>query len=202
MTSTIVRTLAASTFLAALSVAPIQAQTHEHHGDEAPASEMSEMDHGKMAHGDMDHDAMMTMRASHMVEVRGTLISMNVQEREVTLRHNAIPTVSWPAAQMIFPVGDGVELSALTAGQPVQFTLHKAADGTLPLVELCPAQGDGVIAGLCASGTGHKSMNHDGMNHGQMDPSTKSHGAMSHDGHASPTDKPTITSTHAHGTHE
>lgn len=203
MTSTIVRTLAASIFLATLSVAPVQAQTHEHPGHDMPASGMPKMDHGKMDHGSTNHDGMMTMRATHMVEARGSLVALNRETREATIRHDAIPAVSWPAAQMVFPVSNGVDLKTLAPGQAVQFTLHRAADGSLPLVELCSAQGNGITPGLCASGMNHETMNHGQMDHSKMDHSAMPHGAMSHgDSHASGTDAATPSDAHRHDANE
>ncbi|MGJ8560330.1 MAG: copper-binding protein [Litorimonas sp.] len=193
--------------------APSFAQSHDAHAnhtdDTKPAASMadhhmngpSKMDHSKMDHAamKMDHAAMMSKRAAHMVEVSGILMELDPNTREATIQHAAIPEVSWPAATMIFPVGPKVDLSGLMVGRPVQFTLHRAPNGSLPLVELCQTQSLNVVPGHCAG-----KMNHDMMGHGAM-----SSGGMTHEGHAMPhsgaSDLPQTSSPMdhaAHGTHD
>lgn len=172
MTQNYRRLSATFLLITALSAGPAHSQTTDHSGHT-----MSGTDHSMMNHGMKPAD-----RTAHMVEARGILVSINTETREATIRHEAIPAVSWPAAQMIFPVRKSVDLSVLQPGQSVQFTLHRAANGSLPLVELCPAQGDSVMAGLCsgaASGqpmihgaTGHHNMHHD---HAGKAPEMSSH---------------------------
>lgn len=109
--------------------------------------------HGNM---DMSHGDMMTARSQHMVEAVGTVTAVNLNQRVVTISHGPIPAINWPAMTMKFPVGAQINLSSFGAGQKVQFTLHRAADGTLPLVELCAATNSSPLAGLCAPEMGHK----------------------------------------------
>jgi Cu/Ag efflux protein CusF len=134
--------------------------------------DMSQMDHSQMKHGEMSHDDMMNARNQHMIEATGTVKKVNKKTGIVTISHGNIPAISWPAMTMKFPVGQQINLSEFKKGQQVQFTLHRAADGTLPLVELCETQSQGAIAGLCAPG----------MNHSPQDvkPAHKDH---SHTGH-------------------
>lgn len=161
------------------------AQSHDDHANHdmsassqtvtSDSHDMSKMDHSKMDHSKMDHSMMghamtgqgdhaaeMAARATHMVEARGLLVRIDAVQREATILYNSIPEVSWPAAEMIFPVGE-INLDGLDVGQSVQFTLHRAADGTLPLVELCPAQGTGIVASLCSRSRDRSSMGHGGM---------------------------------------
>ncbi len=171
--------LLATTLTAALLSAPAMAQTSDHSGHN-----MNQMDHSKMQHddmkhesmdhGSMDHDAMMKTRAEHMIEATGIVKKIYKKDGIVSLSHDAIPAISWPAMTMKFPVGNTVDLDSLNKGQTVQFTLHRAPDGTFPLAELCPTQSATVIAGLCAPGMTNGA---DGepMNHGQM-----KHGDMNH----------------------
>jgi len=190
--------------------APSFAQSHDAHAnhtdDTKPAASMSDhqmndpskMDPSKMDHSGMAHEghtAMMSDRAAHMVEVSGILVKLDPTTREATIQHAAIPQVSWPAATMIFPVGPKVELSGLIVGQPVQFTLHRASNGSLPLVELCPTQSMSVVPGQCAG-----KMNHDMMGHGAM-----SSDEMTHEGHTMPhsaaSDQPQTSSPMDHAAH-
>lgn len=141
---------------AALLSAPALAQTTDHSGHDI---------------NQMNHDTMMSARAEHMIEATGTVIDVYTKDDTVSLSHDAIPAISWPAMTMNFPVGGSVNLNNLQKGQRVQFTLHRAEDGSLPLVELCPTVSETVIAGLCAPG----------MNHGP-DSQMMSHGEMNHHG--------------------
>jgi Cu/Ag efflux protein CusF len=189
--------------LATLYTTPAHAQTTDHSNHNAHTGhDMSQMDHSKMEHSGMDHsrmshDEMMEMRAKHMVDAHGVLVALNTETREATIRHGDITSISWPAAEMIFPVGAGVDLSGLAPGQNVQFTLHRAADGSLPLVELCPAAGAAIQPGLCMSKTDHSGMNHSDIDHSQMDHGQMDHGSMSGDTVPSSSATP-----HAHGAHK
>lgn len=169
--------LLATTLTAALLAAPAFAQTSDHSGHDMSQMDHSQMNsadmkHGDMAHGSMDHDAMMKARAEHMIEATGVVKKIYKKDGLVSLSHDAIPAISWPPMTMKFPVGDKVDLDSLKKGQTVQFTLHRAQDGSLPLVELCPTQSATVIAGLCAPGMNHgpdsKPMDHGQMKHGDM----------------------------------
>lgn len=174
--------LLATTLTAALLAAPAFAQTSDHSGHDMSQMDHSkmdsadikhgDMDHGSMNHESMDHDAMMKARAEHMIEATGVVKKIYTKDGLVSLSHDAIPAISWPPMTMKFPVGDKVDLDSLKKGQTVQFTLHRALDGSLPLVELCPTQSATVIAGLCAPGMNHgpdsKPMDHGQMKHGDM----------------------------------
>lgn len=156
---TVTTRLLASALWTALLSAPAFAQTTDHSGHD-----MSQM----------NHDAVMRARAEHMIEATGVIDRIDTRGRGVSLAHSAIPAIRWPAMTMMFPVGNNVDLNGLQNGQRVQFTLHRAQDGSLPLVELCPTVSETVIAGLCAPGMNHgpdhSRMNHDGMNHDTMKP--------------------------------
>lgn len=172
----------ASTLTAVLLAAPAFAQTSDHSGHDMKQMDHSKMGHSEMqqsdmkhegmAHGSMDHDAMMQTRAEHMIEATGIVKKIDKKDGLVSLSHDAIPAISWPAMTMKFPVGDKIDLDSLNKGQTVQFTLHRAPDGSFPLVELCPTQSTTVIAGLCAPGMTHgadgKPMDHGQIKHGDM----------------------------------
>lgn len=176
--------------LALVTSLPAAAQM-EHHGDhKMPGHSMSEMAHD---------------RTAHMVEALATVTAVLPEENHITLSHAAIPEVSWPAATMKFPVSGGIDVTAFSPGDRVQFTLHRAENGSLPLVELCPASGGEVKAGLCAKSAmmaghdmggmkegaahssmmkddsmGHHQMGHGEMQAGSMDHSKMGHGSMDH----------------------
>jgi len=191
---TITTRLLATAFTAALLSAPAFAQTSDHSGHDMSQMDHSNMNHGDMKHGDMkhgqmdhgsmNHDDMMKARAEHMIEATGVVKKVYKKDGIVSLSHDAIPAISWPAMTMKFPVSGSVDLTSLKKGQTVQFTLHRAQDGSLPLVELCPTESRTVIAGLCAPGMNHgpdnKMMDHSGMNHGDMKHSDMSHDVMKH----------------------
>ncbi len=121
-------------------------------------------------------------RASHMVEAVATVTKIMPSEGRISLSHGAIPEVSWPAATMKFPVGDNISTGDLAPGDRVQFTLHRAKNGALPLVELCKTDRADVQPGLCAGSTMHAGMNgHQmGMAEGQMDHSNMAGHQMDH----------------------
>lgn len=189
----------ATTLTAALLAAPALAQTSDHSGHDMKQMDHSKMNsadmkHGDMKHGDMDHesmdqgsmdhDAMMKARSEHMIEATGVVEKIYKKDGLVSLSHDAIPAISWPPMTMKFPVGDKIDLDSLKKGQTVQFTLHRAQDGSLPLVELCPTESPAVIVGLCASGMNHgpdgTMIDHKDMQHGDMKHDGGSHDGMKH----------------------
>lgn len=111
----------------------------------------------------MSHDKVMSARAEHMIEATGVIDRIDMGGRGVSLAHSPIPAIRWPAMTMMFPVGNNVDLNGLQKGQRVQFTLHRAEDGSSPLVELCPTSSETVIAGLCAPGMNHGAPGDHGM---------------------------------------
>ncbi len=173
--------------LALVTSLPAAAQM-EHHGDhKMPGHSMSEMAHD---------------RTAYMVEALATVTAVLPEESRITLSYAAIPEVSWPAATMKFPVSGGIDVTAFSPGDRVQFTLHRAENGSLPLVELCPASGGEVKAGLCTQsammaghdmggmkdGAAHSSMmnddamGHHQMGHGEMQAGSMDHSQMGHQG--------------------
>ncbi|HWX51117.1 MAG TPA: copper-binding protein [Roseomonas sp.] len=53
----------------------------------------------------------------------GTVQKVDVAGRMLGLAHGPIPAIGWPAMTMAFPVAAGVDLSGLTPGRQVEFTL-------------------------------------------------------------------------------
>lgn len=169
------KTLFITAASAAAMASPALAQMHGHDGH------MME----KTAHD----------RSSHMVEAVAIVAAILPDEQRISLTHNAIPEVSWPAATMKFPVSENVTVSDFKPGERVQFTLHRAENGALPLVEICKTNSSAVQPGLCAGSSnhgamnshqmgaahgGHEMMSQDTMAKGQMDHSNMDHANMDH----------------------
>ena len=165
--TTLTRTLLVSAITALFAAGTASAQMNGHDGHDMKQMDHSKMDHSKMEHQNMDHDAMMKARAAHMIEATAIVTKINKKDGLISLKHSAIPAISWPPMTMKFPAGQSINLGDFKKGQSVQFTLHRANDGTFPLVELCGTSSSSVIAGLCAPG----------MNHG---PKAEGHGNKPH----------------------
>lgn len=57
------------------------------------------------------------------VSATGSVKKVDAAKRVVNLSHGPIPAISWPAMTMDFAVAPDVDLSAVKAGQNVEFTL-------------------------------------------------------------------------------
>ncbi|MFZ5609580.1 MAG: efflux RND transporter periplasmic adaptor subunit [Pseudomonadota bacterium] len=69
-----------------------------------------------------------------------TLNAVKAQEGKVDLSHGPIEAFDLPAMTMDFPVAPGVDLSALKPGGHVNFTLSRAADGSLLVTAITASQ--------------------------------------------------------------
>ncbi len=154
--------------LALMTALPATAQMPDHIGHNIPVHDMAGMKHD---------------RSAHMVEALATVTAILPRENRISLSHGAIPDVSWPAATMKFPVSNSIDVTAFKPGDRVQLTLHRAKNGGLPLVELCPTTSTDVQPGLCAGS--------DMMDHGTTDHSSMDHSAMGH----GDTEKTDVTTT-------
>lgn len=63
-----------------------------------------------------------------------------VSGQEITLSHEPIPALDWPAMTMPFTVGKKVDLSKLKTGQRIRFWLEKQGDD-LVIIKVAPAGG-------------------------------------------------------------
>ncbi|WP_235885745.1 copper-binding protein [Bradyrhizobium niftali] len=61
--------------------------------------------------------------ASATAKATGTVTALNAADRKVTLDHGAIPAIKWPPMKMEFAVAPNVDLSKVTTGEKVDFTL-------------------------------------------------------------------------------
>ena len=81
----------------------------------------------------MDKDAQMTkvkpMPAEKMPKGRGKVVNVDVKSNHVTLDHEPIAELGWPAMTMGFKVKDSQQLSKLKVGDEVDFDLKAEASG-------------------------------------------------------------------------
>lgn len=131
-------------------------------------------------HSGHDMSNMTNMRSTHMIEILATVKGIKTKGRKINLSHGVVPEINWPPMTMDFPVSQNIDLNQFHVGDNVQFTLHRAKDGSLPLVEICKTNTPSIQLGLCAS----TPMNHDTMpGHGQGHSQEKSKPHSHHQGH-------------------
>lgn len=86
-----------------------------------------EMDQGKQDMGDMKMSNEQPMQAEKMPKGHGKVVDVDVKSSHVTLNHEPIADLGWPAMTMGFKVKDGKQLSKLKAGDEVEFDLKAEA---------------------------------------------------------------------------
>jgi Cu/Ag efflux protein CusF len=69
----------------------------------------------------------------------GTVNSVDAAQHKINLSHQAIPALGWPPMTMDFPVARSVDLSRITPGSRVNFTLEKGKDGMYQVQSVQPA---------------------------------------------------------------
>lgn len=67
-------------------------------------------------------------KSNQTIEGMGIITAIDISKRTLTLKHQAIPALNWPAMTMDFSVETAVSLHDFKVGDPVQFNLKKAAD--------------------------------------------------------------------------
>jgi len=65
-----------------------------------------------------------------IIEGKGIIKAINTAENSVTLQHEPIPILSWPAMTMNFSMDKTVALNQFKIGDQVQFTFKKGGDNT------------------------------------------------------------------------
>ena len=78
----------------------------------------------------------------------GTLVAMDPKKRQVTIRHERLEALDWPAMETRFALLADTSLAAIQLGEKVKFSVARGADGLLSLIELRPDNG------VDATGTG------------------------------------------------
>jgi Cu/Ag efflux protein CusF len=69
----------------------------------------------------------------------GVVSAVDPSQRKITIKHGAIKSLGWPAMTMDFAVNQEVDLTAISAGMRVDFTLVRAASGSWVVDTLKPA---------------------------------------------------------------
>lgn len=60
----------------------------------------------------------------------GTVESVNAQQRKIKLNHEPIAAFNWPAMSMEMAAAPSIDLTKVTPGSRVRFTVSKGANGT------------------------------------------------------------------------
>ncbi len=107
----------------------------------ASVMRMGEGDAGKSK--SKDKSALMkssSMKSGKTVMGKGIVKSMMAAHGMLTLEHEPIESLGWPAMTMDFIAIKKVDLSAIKAGQTVQFELQKQADDNYKIISINPAE--------------------------------------------------------------
>lgn len=83
----------------------------------------------------MQHD-MATMEMAHGAQqypLNGTVVSVDAANRQVTLSHDAVQELNWPAMTMPFSVADSSLLSGLQPGQHIM-AMFTTKEGESPTI--------------------------------------------------------------------
>jgi Cu(I)/Ag(I) efflux system protein CusF len=67
---------------------------------------------------------------------KGVVKGINKEERKLRIAHEPIPALQWPAMVMAFSVAPNVDVSTLSEGAKITFTLSKGASGGYVIEEI------------------------------------------------------------------
>lgn len=87
---------------------------------------------------------------------RGEVVSVEVAQGSVTIEHEAVPALKWPAMTMPFSVPDKALLSQLRPGARVEFGFVRKGEGEYALTEVRPARGPSGTNQSRGAGAAHK----------------------------------------------
>lgn len=82
----------------------------------------------QMSHGS-GHGTMHEEKAAEAISGAGTVNAVDAVKRTINVTHEPIPAIGWPTMTMDFAVAEGTDLSGLTEGAQIDFTLSRGADG-------------------------------------------------------------------------
>ena len=88
---------------------------------------------------------------------KGEFLAFDPDTQRVTIRHDALDSLGWPAMESVFPVRADVTVDRLSPGQQVAFQIARGADGLLYLSDIgsddgIAATGKGVVEAITADG--------------------------------------------------
>lgn len=93
------------------------------------------MEHGQMLKQD-GLGAVAPTQVSDAVRGRGVIRAVDVEAGSVTLAHEPIPALGWPAMIMDLPVTDQVDLGGVKAGDTVEFAIVLGSDDVYRIMAL------------------------------------------------------------------
>jgi Cu/Ag efflux protein CusF len=79
-------------------------------------------------------------QSSQPIAAVGVVRKVDTAKRKVTLSHEAIAAIGWPAMTMDFAVAPDVDLLAVQAGQPVDFNLARSGQGQYTVIKIKPVE--------------------------------------------------------------
>lgn len=71
---------------------------------------------------------------------KGEVVAVDKMAGKVTLKHEAIAELKWPAMTMFFAVADKAQLNALDVGARVEFQFTKANGGAPLITQIKPVK--------------------------------------------------------------
>jgi membrane fusion protein, copper/silver efflux system len=74
-------------------------------------------------------------RRETLLQGRGVVTSVDAAGRRITLSHQAMPAINWPAMTMAFPVADASLLRGRRPGERVTFAFQRPRQGETPVIE-------------------------------------------------------------------
>ena len=95
---------------------------------------------------------------------KGVFVRYDAKRAVVTLNHDVIPSLDWPAMETEFAIIAGIDPDQVEAGEIVRFTVARGSDGLLALHSIGPDNGvDAVGTGIVNAVTpdGKLSLDHD-----------------------------------------
>ena len=75
---------------------------------------------------------------------KGVLVTFEPSQRRITIRHDPIPALDWPALETVFTLRSAVDVSRFDAGDVIRFEAARGTDGLLSIMAL--RSDDGVDA--------------------------------------------------------
>ena len=75
---------------------------------------------------------------------KGVLVAFEAAQRRITIRHDPIPALDWPALETVFTLRSGVDATRFKVGDVIRFEAARGTDGLLSIMAL--RSDDGVDA--------------------------------------------------------